>query len=401
MKRRYLHAVDPPVGPAGGRRRGAQRVRALGHHRPLRRRPRARCGSPRGASTPPSTDVSVAEVQARYGLPRRWFVYPPSPGPTRTTPCWCGRSPRSRHASTTSTLVLTGGEGPAEQHVRDQIAGMGLRDRVRRTGLIPRRDVLAVVRGAVAMTCPSRYEGFGLPVLEAMSVGTPVLSSDAGVAARGRGRCRLDCCPSTTPTPGSRAWCRLLDDGEERARLVDAGRARVAGFTWRHTADCVLDAYRAMATLGSTATLGVDRQPRVDRHRTGRPSRRRRGRGGGRAVRLLVLCPHFAPDTAPTGEVMTSIATELVARGHELHVVTSLPVVPAPPRRAGLGGQGRPPRGHRLGPHHPRPPVPHRQAQHPGPGGRRSPGSPCCRPRSAWPAGPAPAPTPCWRCRRR
>jgi colanic acid biosynthesis glycosyl transferase WcaI len=42
-------------------------------------------------------------------------------------------------------------------------------------------------------------------------------------------------------------------------------------------------------------------------------------------VRLLVLCPHFAPDTAPTGVVMTSIATELVARGHELHVVTSLP----------------------------------------------------------------------------
>jgi colanic acid biosynthesis glycosyl transferase WcaI len=42
-------------------------------------------------------------------------------------------------------------------------------------------------------------------------------------------------------------------------------------------------------------------------------------------VRLLVLCPHFAPDTAPTGEVMTSIGTELAARGHELHIVTSLP----------------------------------------------------------------------------
>ena len=44
-----------------------------------------------------------------------------------------------------------------------------------------------------------------------------------------------------------------------------------------------------------------------------------------RSVNLLVLCPHFAPDVAPTGEVMTSIATELVARGHRLHVVTSLP----------------------------------------------------------------------------
>jgi colanic acid biosynthesis glycosyl transferase WcaI len=42
-------------------------------------------------------------------------------------------------------------------------------------------------------------------------------------------------------------------------------------------------------------------------------------------VNLLVLCPHFAPDAAPTGDVMTSIATELVARGHRLHVVTSLP----------------------------------------------------------------------------
>jgi colanic acid biosynthesis glycosyl transferase WcaI len=42
-------------------------------------------------------------------------------------------------------------------------------------------------------------------------------------------------------------------------------------------------------------------------------------------VNLLVLCPHYAPDTAPTGEVMTSIATELVARGHRLHLVTSLP----------------------------------------------------------------------------
>src|SRR5262245_45621989 len=42
-------------------------------------------------------------------------------------------------------------------------------------------------------------------------------------------------------------------------------------------------------------------------------------------MKLAVLCPHYAPDSAPTGEVMTSIATELVARGHELHVVTSFP----------------------------------------------------------------------------
>ncbi|MCB0985505.1 MAG: glycosyltransferase WbuB, partial [Ilumatobacter sp.] len=42
-------------------------------------------------------------------------------------------------------------------------------------------------------------------------------------------------------------------------------------------------------------------------------------------LRIAVLCPHFAPDTAPTGEVITRIVHELAARGHELHVVTALP----------------------------------------------------------------------------
>ena len=42
-------------------------------------------------------------------------------------------------------------------------------------------------------------------------------------------------------------------------------------------------------------------------------------------MRIVVLCPHFAPDTAPTGSVMTGIVDELAARGHEIHVVTSLP----------------------------------------------------------------------------
>src|SRR5258705_11065917 len=42
-------------------------------------------------------------------------------------------------------------------------------------------------------------------------------------------------------------------------------------------------------------------------------------------MNILVVCPHFAPDVAPTGDVITSIATELAARGHHLHVVTALP----------------------------------------------------------------------------
>ncbi len=152
---------------------------------------------------PPSSVVSVAQVQARYGLPRRWFAFPSF--------TWNHKNHGLLLRAFTSVaarehdvmLVLTGGEGPAEQAVLDQIARLGLRGRVRRTGLIPRRDVLAIVRGAVALTFPSRYEGFGLPVLEAMSLGTPVLAGDAARCRRWWAMPR-SWWTSTMSTPGSR-----------------------------------------------------------------------------------------------------------------------------------------------------------------------------------------------------
>jgi alpha-1,3-rhamnosyl/mannosyltransferase len=196
---------------------------------------------------PPSSEVSVAQVQARYGLPRRWFVFPSFTWNHKNHALLLRSFAAVAAREHDVMLVLTGGEGPAEQHVRDQIAGMGLSGRVRRTGLIPRRDVLAIVRGAVAMTFPSRYEGFGLPVLEAMSLGTPVLSSDAGALPEVTGGA-AQLLPVDDPDAWVDAMTRMLEDGDERQRLVDAGHARVTGFSWRHTADCILDAYRSVAT---------------------------------------------------------------------------------------------------------------------------------------------------------
>jgi alpha-1,3-rhamnosyl/mannosyltransferase len=193
---------------------------------------------------PPTTQVSVAEVQARYGLPRRWFVFPSFTWNHKNHGLLLRSFATVAAREHDVMLVLTGGEGPAEHHVRDQISAMGLRGRVRRTGLIPRRDVLAIVRGAVAMTFPSRYEGFGLPVLEAMSLGTPVLSSDAGALPEVTGGAAT-LLPTDDPEGWDAAMTRMLQDGDERDRLAEAGRVRVAEFTWRRTADAVLGAYRA------------------------------------------------------------------------------------------------------------------------------------------------------------
>ena len=201
---------------------------------------------------PPSSEVSVAQVQARYGLPRRWFVFPSFTWNHKNHGLLLRAFAAVVAREHDVTLVLTGGEGPAEQAVLDQISRFGLRGRVRRTGLIPRRDVLAIVRGAVAMTFPSRYEGFGLPVLEAMSVGTPVLASDAAALPEVTGGAAR-----VVPMDDADAWTaamiRMLEDGAERQRLSEAGRARVAGFTWARTAAQTLATYRAAAVRRSAA----------------------------------------------------------------------------------------------------------------------------------------------------
>jgi alpha-1,3-rhamnosyl/mannosyltransferase len=195
---------------------------------------------------PPTTDVSVAQVQARYGLPRRWFVYPSftwwHKGHGMLLRAFAQVAAREHDV----VLVLTGGRGPADDAVNQLITEAGLSGRVRRTGLVPRRDVLAIMRGAVALTFPSRYEGFGLPVLEAMSLGTPVLAADSAALPEivGDGGRIL-------PAGDVDAWVAgmidLLDDGAARERLVAAGRARVAEFTWAATAAATVAAYRAAA----------------------------------------------------------------------------------------------------------------------------------------------------------
>jgi glycosyltransferase involved in cell wall biosynthesis len=192
---------------------------------------------------PPSTQVAIGQVQARYGLPRRWFAYPAVTWPHKNHELLIRAFATVAAQEHDVVLVLTGGEAQSEDRIRAQIASTGLRGRVRRTGLIPRQDMLAIVRGAVALTFPSRYEGFGLPALEAMSLGTPVLAGDAAalpevVGDAGR---LLD-------TDDADAWgeamLELLHDGDERERLIAAGHQRVGAFSWATTARATLAAYR-------------------------------------------------------------------------------------------------------------------------------------------------------------
>lgn len=196
------------------------------------------------ACEPASSEVSVAEVQARYRLPRRWFVYPAFTWWHKDHTVLLQAFAQIAAHEYDVVLVLTGGEGPAEAAVLDQITRLGLHDRVRRTGLIPRRDVLAIIRGAVAVTWPSRYEGFGLPALEAMQLGTPLLAvGGTGLAELIDGVGRL--LPSGDAAAWGDAMAAMLGvDDDERAALAAAGRERAARYSLAATAAGTLAAYR-------------------------------------------------------------------------------------------------------------------------------------------------------------
>jgi alpha-1,3-rhamnosyl/mannosyltransferase len=191
----------------------------------------------------PRTDVTVAEVQDRYGLSPRWFVFNAMTWPHKNHGMLVRAFARVAAKEHDVTLVLTGGQAQQEEPLAGMIDRLGLRGRVRRTGRIPRDDMLAVLRGATALTFPSRYEGFGLPVLEAMSLGTPVIAADTTALPEVTGGAARLVSPDD-PDAWTEAMLELLADDAARSRLTELGRARALDFSWKATASQTIQVYR-------------------------------------------------------------------------------------------------------------------------------------------------------------
>ncbi len=134
-------------------------------------------------------------------------------------------------------LVLAGAPKGDADDLEDRIERLGLEDRVRRIGYVDDQDDLRVLYAAAAVFAfPSLYEGFGLPVIEAMACGTPVLTADATALPETASGAALLVDPFA-PAAIAEGLARLLDDDAERSRLVDAGRARAADLTWERVAE--------------------------------------------------------------------------------------------------------------------------------------------------------------------
>ncbi len=143
-------------------------------------------------------------------------------------------------------LVIAGLQGKYSQELARLIEAGGLAERVHATGWLPRRELLALFRFAGALVFPSTFEGFGMPLLEAMAAGIPVACSDIPALREAAGEAALFFDPQS-PDAIAAAVRRLLADADLRRRLIERGRENAANFSWTRAAEQTLAALRKAA----------------------------------------------------------------------------------------------------------------------------------------------------------
>lgn len=196
---------------------------------------------PHGVETTPATGTEA--LAERYGIDGPVVLYPAITYPHKNHAVLLDAFALVLRSTPDALLVLTGGRGGAEEEVRVRIDRLGLEDRVRRTGRIPAADLAGLYGMASVVAVPSRYEGFGLPAVEAMAYGTPVVAADATALPEVVGDAGIVVDPDDV-AGWADALGRVLSDPEERRRLAAAGRDRAGRYTWEANATAVLDVYR-------------------------------------------------------------------------------------------------------------------------------------------------------------
>jgi glycosyltransferase involved in cell wall biosynthesis len=195
---------------------------------------------PWGIEAEPAGDEAVAAVRRRLGIERPYILWNGTIEPRKNVGVLVEAFGRLGRADV--ELVLAGPEGWNDE--LERLAGALTSARIRRTGFLPEPDLAALRAGAVAFAFPSRVEGFGLPVLEAMAQGTPVVTSSGTATAEIVG----DSDAGLLVAPGdvealTAALAGLLDDHDERDRRGKAAAERARAFSWARTAGLLAAVY--------------------------------------------------------------------------------------------------------------------------------------------------------------
>jgi glycosyltransferase involved in cell wall biosynthesis len=192
---------------------------------------------------------TLAEVRRRYRLPERFILFVGTIEPRKNLitliEAYAALRQRADSSLATPGLVIAGGKGWLYADFFDRLRALGLQEAVTLTGYVPDADLPALINCASVFAFPSLFEGFGLPVLEAMACGVPVVCSTAASLPEVVGEAGL-----LVPPEDVAGWVealrRVLDDPALAARLRAQGLARAATFTWEAAARQTMQVYEAV-----------------------------------------------------------------------------------------------------------------------------------------------------------
>ena len=210
----------------------------------------------RDESLAPVKDPQILDaVRARYGLSKRYILYVgtlhPRKNLVRLVEAFAALlgtvSSTSEHRADGRLerggdlqLVLAGQKGWLYEEIFGKVRKLGLEDRVVLTGYMPEADLPSVLSGALVFAFPSLYEGFGLPVLEAMACGTPVICSNVSSLPEVGGDAAMLIDPLDVDALAG-AMYQVITDEALRDKLIEQGMEQIRRFSWRQCASQVLE----------------------------------------------------------------------------------------------------------------------------------------------------------------
>ncbi|HEY4229389.1 MAG TPA: glycosyltransferase family 1 protein, partial [Thermoanaerobaculia bacterium] len=191
-------------------------------------------------------DVTPEEkdrVATKYGLPRPYLLFLGGEKPHKNVRnVLRAFAEASRESALPHALVLAGPMPANKSRVEALIEGLDLSTRVSRPGIVPEEDLPGLFGGSEAFLYPTLYEGFGLPVVEAMACGVPVLTSSTSALQEIAGGYSLLVDPMDVSAI-AKGISEIATNAERRAELVALGRRRAADFSWDRAAAQTLKVY--------------------------------------------------------------------------------------------------------------------------------------------------------------
>ncbi|MBQ9899413.1 MAG: glycosyltransferase family 4 protein [Ruminococcus sp.] len=201
------------------------------------------CGVDTKKFRPCEQPERIPEVKKSLGIEGEYFLYlgtiEPRKNLERLIEAYDIFAKRTENAP---KLVLAGGKGWLDSGIYGKVEALGLTDRVIFTKYVPSEDMNPLMCGALAFVFPSLYEGFGMPPLEAMACGVPVLTSGEASLPEVTGDCAV-ICDAYFPESIADGMTKLFTDPELRADLSRRGIGRAKEFTWERSAKMLHEIY--------------------------------------------------------------------------------------------------------------------------------------------------------------